>query len=267
MAPVFPSAAASIIEIREVRFLLNRTRDSSLARDTTVQVAGDADSLKLITVPLQRPDETFDLFLELKDSTGAMVFTGGPVTVSPTTSGEPPVVQVPLQYVGVGANAAGVEITTVPPSLLAGEAAMLVAVALDNGGTVIPGTPIAWRSLDTSGATVPIPDSGRVVARDARGVAPIVAELLTGQADTADLVIQPVPTSIVADSGTNATGTVGETLDDSLVARVVADDSLGVEGVPVAFAVTDGVGTLSADSALTDATGHARRAGVHRISR
>lgn len=259
IAPVFEQQAAGIVPIGAIRFILNRGADGALARDTTIQVPPGADSVDLLlTVPVLQPAETFALRLELMDSAGAVVFRGGPVTVTPATGGAPPpIIAVPLAYTGTGANAAAVQILTTGAMVLTGQSVLLNGVALDSASQPIPGTPIEWRSLDSSRAVVPVRDSGRVLGGAVRGNARIVARLLTGQADTVTVAVQPLPSAIRADSGSGQTAVVDSALGSRLVAQVTAADGLGVRGVWVRFTVTAGGGIVSADSVRTDSTGRA----------
>ncbi|HEX9580166.1 MAG TPA: hypothetical protein VF970_03595, partial [Gemmatimonadales bacterium] len=258
IAASFASSAAGIVPIDRARITLIRNTDSTVALDTTVIVNPDSDSLDLsLTVVVFQAAETFTLRLALITPAGDTAFRAGPVTVTPTTGTDPVPVQAPFDYVGTGANAAYVEILTGALNLNTGQTAVLEAAAYDSSNAVIPGTPIAWSSLDTARASVARPDSGRVIAGAQRGAARIVATLLTGPADTGTVNTQPLPTSLVAELGGGQTGVVGATLDVPLGARVLAADGLGVSGVWVRFTVTGGGGALSADSALTDAQGRA----------
>ena len=58
-------------------------------------------------------------------------------------------------------------------------------------------------------------------------------------------------------SGQGQTGAVGGALAQQIVARVLAADNLGVQGLVVTFAVASGAGTLSSTSVVTDANGDA----------
>ncbi len=259
VAPVF-GGAASAIDLASIRFVLTRASDGSIARDTVLQIAAGQDSVDLeLTVPVLIPGETFFLTLAMVDVAGDTVFRGGPTEVTPAASGgTPPVVPVEVVYVGTGFDAVGVSILPRDTSTFFGEAVILTAVALDSLGLPIPGTPIVWSTPDPAQASVPDAGSGRVIGGSARGTARIVAQLLTGQRDTASVSVQPVPNSIVADQGNNQTGDIGGPLGQALVARVLAADGLGVEGVYVIFAVTGGGGSLlPIDSAKTDSTGRA----------
>src|SRR5207302_918387 len=126
--------------------------------------------------------------LALITAAGDTAFRGGPLTVVGTPSAgkgapAPPPVSVPLTYVGTGAGADSVVITVQPSSVITGDTVLFQAVAYAHNAPV-PGTPIGWISLDPLRATVPKPATGKVVGSTQRGAARIVAQLLTGPADT-----------------------------------------------------------------------------------
>jgi DNA-binding beta-propeller fold protein YncE len=253
IAPVFTSEAAGIVPVTAGRFVLRRTADGTVVKDTVITLGANADSVDLtLTVPLLNTTETFELTIALVGPAGDTVFRAGPLTVAPTTGGDPPpLLAVPLTYTGTGSAAASVAIASPDTALFFGGSILLQAQALDSAGQPIPGTPIEWRSLDTARVRVPEADSGRVVGNLQRGVARIVARLLTSQADTVQVTAQPVPNTITVDAGNNQSGPPGTPLAQPLVARVLAADALGVENVWVGFTIAAGGGTLSADSVLT----------------
>ncbi|HEX9727684.1 MAG TPA: hypothetical protein VGA37_04210 [Gemmatimonadales bacterium] len=258
--PVYETAAAATIEIAAIRFVLERQSDGTIARDTVLIIAAGQDSVNLeLTVPVLTQGETFLLTLAMTNAAGDTVFRGGPTEVTPTTAGggSPPAVTIVITYVGVGADAVGVEIVPATASTFTGEAVQLTARALDSSGDPIPGTPVVWSSADTAQATVPDADSGRVVGGASRGTARIVATLLTGQADTGRVAVQPLPTALAAESGDEQTAEVDSTLNQPLVARATAADGLGVRDLPIIFTVTQGGGTVSADTVASDSTGRA----------
>jgi Tol biopolymer transport system component len=258
LAPTFASGSAGIVDIDSVRVRLFRANDE-LALDTVVAVAADAESVALdLRVLVETSDEVFQMFLEFVSPTGETVFTGGPVAVSPSSEDtEPVVIDVEVVYVGVGSNAASVEITSQGATVLFGDTVQLTAVALDGQGQPIPGTPIAWSSLDPTRATVPNEAVGDVVGGSTRGTAVVQASLLTGPIDTASVLVQPTPTLIVLTGGNDQSGTVGNQLPVPITVLVSAADQLPVQGVPVLFQTGDG-GTFSADSVDTDVNGEAQ---------
>jgi hypothetical protein len=259
LAPGFASDVAGIVPVAKARFVLTRIPSGDLAKDTVIDIAAGQDSVDFsLTVMLLDPSETFLLTIALVTPAGDTAFRAGPIEVHPSTSGTVTPIQVTLVYTGVGADAELVAIGAPGGTLVAGDTARLVATAYDSAGGSIPGTPVAWRSLDPTIATVPFPDSGLVVGI-ARGTARIVAQLLTGPADTAGVAVILPPATIVADSGSGQTGPAGGRLPNRIVARVRASDGVGVASVWVKFVVSLGGGSVSADSVLTDGAG---RAGV-----
>lgn len=258
MAPSFAAAAAAV-EVSQIRFLLNRTTDASLARDTTITVPPGADSVELVlTVPVLSSTEVFELRLELRDPQGNVVYRGGPVLVTPATSGTPPVVQVPIRYVGVGANAAAVVIVPAAATVPAGGTVTLAGVALDSAQQPIPGTPVGWRSLDPGVATVPNPDSGRVLAGTTPGTARIEAALLTGQTDTALLTVRAPASQLAVVSGNGQTGTVAAPLAQPAVVVALDAAQTPVPGATVIWSVTGGTGTVAPETTITDTAGRAQ---------
>ncbi|HLB35510.1 MAG TPA: hypothetical protein VJL31_02995, partial [Gemmatimonadales bacterium] len=257
LAPRFESAVADIITIDRFRVLVRRTSDSSTALDTVITVVPGTDSVDLsLRVPMLTSSETFLLTLSLITPAGDTAFQAGPTTVTPTsTGGAPPVIPLTVVYVGVGAEAASVRIVTASSSVFFGDTVTLVAEALDSGGAVIPGTPIAWASLDTLRARVPDITQGKVVGAVQRGGARITTTLLTGQADTTVVLVQPLPVRGIVESGDDQSAQVATLLSQPVRFRVKAADSLGVSGLKVTFSVATGGGSLDLDSAITNDSG------------
>lgn len=258
VASAFTSDAAGIVDVDRVRILLTRLADEAVVRDTVVDLGPSDTVVDLsVRVVLSDPAEQFELWLALIDPVGDTVFRGGPVTVTPTATGAPIPVEVELVYTGVGANAAAVRILT-PDTVIQFDASIdLIAEALDASQSPIPGTPIAWSSLDAQRVFVSDRADGIVVGGTQRGPARIVAQLLTGPADTMVVTAQPPPSTILADSGDGQVGLEGTPLPRHIVARVLGADGLGVEGIPVQFTVTQGGGSLWSTVIPTDTGGRA----------
>ncbi len=220
-----------------------------------VQIAPGSDSVQItIIVPLTSPDVLYRLTIALIAPSGDTVFRGGPVAVEPFTGRSATIDSMPISYVGVGFDAASVEIVTMGARGFFGQAVTVDAVAKDGQGNPIPGTPILWSSLNPQLATVPDPGQGTVVAGMQRGSAQIVATLLTGPADTGSVMIQPPPSAVIGEGGDQQTGPVGGTLTMPLQIQVTGSDGLGVEDVSVDFTTPDG-GSFTSSSVVTDATG------------
>jgi hypothetical protein len=264
--PVFDVRASAVVDFTRVRVILVRpesTNEGQLALDTTIDFPAGADSVRLpVTVQLApgATSEPFDLMLEMLNSVGAVVFRGGPVRVTVTTgilSAAGP--DVPMAYVGVGSDAAGVRFRPPVPSLVYFDsAAVFVAEAYDAAGAAIAGTPVVYQvdPADSAKARVPDASVGRVVGRRVRGPAAVVARLLTGQTARTTLQVQPLPAALAVTGGGAQTGTVHAALSPITV-RVTGADGLGVRSVAVGFAVTSGGGSLSTPTTTTDTAGYA----------
>jgi hypothetical protein len=258
LAPAYPAATAGIVDIDRVRVVLVRLKDESTAVDTIVQVAPGAESLDItLQVTLQSDSEQFLLTLTLITAAGDAAFEAGPFTVTAATGSsqtEPLPIEINFIYVGIGANAAAVQITSENVGVALGDTVVITAVALDSAGAPIPGTPIAWSSLDPQRAQVPDPRTGRVIGGPERGPARIVATLLTGQADTITIGVGAQATALLVVSGNNQSALVGTRLDFPVVIQVVGPDELGVPGILVEFSTEDG-GSFSPAAAISDTFG------------
>lgn len=255
VAPAFQSAgAAGLVDVDQIRFVVVRSADGDTVLDTTVDVQQGSDEVQVdLTVTVSSPGEVFLLSLTLFDLSGNVVFTGGPVEVTATTdpNATPPQIEVALTYVGVGADAVAVFILLPDTSVLFGETVELAAEAVNDLEQPIPGTPIGWSSAN-SFAQVADRTVGQAVAGNQRGVAQIIATLLTGPADTVDIFVRNIV--IVPVAGTNREGLVGRILPVDV--QVVDDLNQPLPNSSVTFAASDG--TLSPNIAVTDAQGLAR---------
>lgn len=259
LAPSFDNNSAVLVEIDRLHLTLRRVSDNSIALDTTVTIAAASDSVDLsFRVGMFTQTDKFELTLQLFSPSDELVFEGGPLTVTPSTGGgdQVPPIDIPLAYVGVGANAAGVRFVTTAAQVFFGGTVGVVAEAFGADGAAIPGTPIAFSSLDPNRASVPDPAAGQVLGGSERGDARIVATLLTGPADTTTVKVQPTPSAVAVVSGNDQSGDVGGTLAQPIVVEVAGADQLPVEGVAIAFASAEG-GTFSPASAVTGVDGRA----------
>ncbi len=184
IAPVF-ARGAGIVDLSHVRVVLTRAGATVPAVDTVVNIQPDADSLSLnLEVTVSSPSEEFELRMAFITPAGDTAFRAGPLTVTPTESEAPVPLEVEAVYTGVGAGAVSVHILDAPPIIPVGNTVELSAEARDAAGEPIPGTPIAWSSLDPDRASVPDPRTGMVIGGPEEGTARIVASLLTSPADT-----------------------------------------------------------------------------------
>lgn len=262
-APTFTSINAGIVAYDRLRVTLLQP-PSTLVLDTVVAISPTDDSVDLtLSVSLSSPREDLLLYLRLLTAAGDTVFRNAPYpqTVTVTSGGVPAVVEAPIEYVGVGFDAVAVAIGQPDTSVLFGDTLQLTATASDAQGQPIPGTPVAWRSLDSLRVRVPDAANGKVVGGAQRGPARIVAELLTGPADTMLVTAQPLPTTLSKVSGDSQTAVPAAPLPMPLRVRVLGSDGLGVS-VPVAFRALATGASVSLDTVLSDSLGYAQVTGT-----
>ena len=136
-----------------------------------------------------------------------------------------------------------------------GQAFAFTAVATDASGAPLAGTPIVWTTLDGARAVLNSSSGGAGHALFVRGDARIVAQLLTGPADTAIVSVSLVAKTIAMQSGDGQKGIVRAALAQPVVVKVTASDGIGVAGVNVAFAAATGGGSVGSAAVVTDAAG------------
>ena len=260
-----PGVAADVVPFDRVRIVLHHD-DGALALDTVVVFPDGVDSLDLtLVIPLSATagpaGEAMSLNMAYVNAAGDTVFRGGPIPVTaapPGVASGSGAVDVPVRYTGPGANAARVVISPRTLRATGGGPFEFSAAAVDGSGVTLGGTPIVWSSLDPARATIDAPSSGRGTTQDTRGSARIVAQLLTGPADTVALDVQPRPRRIALVSGDVQSGAVTRALAQPVVVRVTASDGLPVADVPVQFTVLAGGGTVSPASVNSDENGLAQ---------
>jgi len=265
-APTFESPTAGIVAFDRLRitlFLAASPPPGTPVLDTIIPIPAASDSIDLsLKVPLSSAREDMLLYLRLLNAAGDTVFRNSPYPQPVTvTSGPAALVSAPIEYVGVGFDAVSVAIGTPDTSVLFGDTLGLTATASGASQQPIPGTPIAWRSLDSLRVRVPNHAVAKVVGGPQRGPARIVAQLLTGPADTVIVTAQAIPASLIRVSGDSQTATPAAALPIPLRVRVLGSDGLGVR-VPVLFRALATGAAVSADTAVSDSLGYAEVAGT-----
>ena len=254
--PVFPRIAggarlADVVQFEKVHVVLHRA-DGTVALDTTVLFPVGADSVVLaadvqLASRTGNTGEVFKAELGYLNAAGDVVFKGGPVDLTVVPKGSnttPPPIQIPVNYSGPGASATRVAASPRSVTVSEGQAFNFAASALDASGNALPGTPIVWAALDPSRAVLNSSLSGSGRALNVRGSARIVAQLLTGPADTVVVNVNLLPKSVTLQGGNGQKGITSTALLAPIAVKVTASDGVGVSGVPVNFAVTTGGGSV-----------------------
>jgi hypothetical protein len=256
---------ADVVEFASVRVLLVRVNGDTVV-DRVVAFPPDSTSIRLaFNVTLSQaatPEgEPLDATLKFINATGDTVFSGGPSQVLARSSGgssaPPPEIQV--RYVGTGADAAAITIAPTAHVGLIGTTVGFTAVVTDSTGAPMDSVPVAYTSTDSARVRVNL-RTGQTQLLGARGSALIIAQTLTGQADTATVQITPSASAVVLVSGGSQSARQGSPFPLPVRVRVNAADAQPVAGVPVAFAVTRGQGAVTPSVDTTDVDGIAEAA-------
>lgn len=264
------AGAGSVVPFNRVRVIFRR-EDGSVALDRLVDFPdGQSEVALSLSVPLSRSapstGEPLELFLRYINAAGDTVFSGGPVTVlavpNAGSSTQPTPVNIPVTYTGPGADATGVVIAPDTLWIDAGAAFSFSATAHDASDAEVSDAPLVWSVLDADKLALPSIAAGDGSAKPSRGAARVRVALAaggsgSGWADTAYVMIAPVPGAVVLVSGGAQTAAINAPLPDSIVVRLNATDGEPLAGRTVHFAVATGGGSVSGDSVVTDSLGRA----------
>ncbi|HMA42124.1 MAG TPA: Ig-like domain-containing protein, partial [Gemmatimonadales bacterium] len=189
-----------------------------------------------------------------------LVLSVAVATCGRDTSG--PAIPVPAAIASFAGNAQTGTVGTPLPQ-------PLVALVTAADGTPVAGVAVSWR-VTAGGASV----SAASVTTDSAGRAAVLVTLGHAAGPSADTVTASVarvshaatftatatpaaPAVLSLDAGNRQTGTVGQSLADSLVVAVRDAFGNSSPGVGVTWTVTAGSGSLSASSVTSDAAGRA----------
>ncbi len=200
LSVVLPEGSTGLVPVSSVHLTL--TSAARTAVDTLIQAAPIQDTIKVVLdVRLSMETESFAAAIELMNAAGSIVFSGqlGALTLKSSVT-TPQTANLPVSYVGVGAGASQVEITSTDSILASGDTLTFDAVARDGAGNPIMGTPIRWKSTDASRAMFLPQAPGKLVAGTQRGLVSVVAALLTGPADTASVLVVPAAPSLIGEA-------------------------------------------------------------------
>ncbi|MFI5230278.1 MAG: Ig-like domain-containing protein [Gemmatimonadales bacterium] len=265
LAPVFSRAAAAVaadlasfgIRYDHVRVTLARSPTDTV-KDTTIAFSPESSDASLdLTVDIREPGESFDAAIDFS-SDGRVVFRGtGRVQAHSADETAPAPTQLPIEYVGPGANVTRLVITPRATAVVRTETKAFTAAAFDANNAPVPDALIAWATSNPAVAT--ISSDGLLQPTGASGAVTITASTPSGATDNASVTIILPPASIALVSGGGQTGIVGGLLGAPVVVQVNSADGVGVPGIGIVFAAPAGGGVASA-TVTTDAAGRASAA-------
>ncbi len=253
---VLPSSldlAAFNLAIDNIRLIVVRP-PSDTVFNSTFPFLPSLDSLLLSAeVTLEQSPETFQVTIQML-SGSTLLFTGTQdVTVS-SASNNPPV-QVPVTYSGPGQNVATLTIGPLDSVLTQGASLQFRASAFDAQSNPVTNFYLSWTTSDL--VAVPIDATGRIVAPLTRSTITVSARTPNNVSATTPITFAPVATALSIVSGCGQSGPVLTQLPQPIVAKVIAGDGLGVEGIVVTFTAPAGASVATAQ-VVTDAAGLAQ---------
>jgi hypothetical protein len=251
---------AALVPYTKVRVLVLRAGEVISSKLVAFGAAADTVAVDMSVPLLSRDGDSLQVILRYINAAGDTLFSGGPfdVVVFPGSSANPTAVEMPVLYVGPGADALTISVT--PDSVLAisGQSVPLTAVARNAQEAVVNNAVIGFISRDPARVVIPSLGVGSATVVGARGTTYVVAQLVGGAKDSTKIVIDPRPTTISIEGGNGQSALNGAAFAQPLRVRVRASDNLGVANWPVNFAVTTGAGTLDSTLVYTDSLGFAQ---------
>lgn len=238
--------------------LARRQGEGRVVADTALAVVPGEEVALELRVTTREEGEIFDVELILLNDAETEVFRSEPTPVAAHDDGDPvDPTPVLLEYSGPGSEAARMEVSPDPSSVLVGGQISLEALAFDENDESLGGIPVDWATLDPDVVALADPANGVFQAGDRRGSARIVATLEpAGLADTARIFVTPPPGRISRAGGNDQDGRAGGILPNEIRVRVRDTDGIRLPGQLVIFEPRSG-GSVSPVTAATDERGEA----------
>jgi uncharacterized protein YjdB len=257
---VTPSFSSNVTQVQFAGLVLDQARitivrppSDTIARRNFTFAPESTQLNARIDVTVEGTGDSLDAWIELLAG-GTVVFSGmQPVWVvpGPPPPGKPPI-QIPVNFVGPGAQVATLTITPSSTSLFFGENQQFTVAAMDSSQQAVATFYAGWTTTDTAHRITAL---GRLDAGNRRGAFWVIAHTPTGIRDSARVTVSPVASAIAIVSGNGQSGTVGTLLALPLVVRVTAADNGPVAGVDVAFSAQTGGGSVTTANVVTDTLG------------
>ena len=264
-AAIYASLPLFGLTVQSLRLVLLRPGTADTLKDTTVTVTEGQDSVVVeLLVVLRQSEERLTAALEMRSGSVLLFYGTTSVTAyaGANPAAPPPPVLVPL-WVGPGAAATKVRIAPRDTTIAATGRVTFAAVATTATNVVVTNpefvSRLAWANLDPTLGTIPS-TGGDFVGSGARGTARITVATPNLLRDTVRVTLVPAATQVVTVSGSGQSGDAGTALAQPFIVEVRAADNLSVPNVKVRFRAVTGGGSVSPDSAITNAQGRAQAA-------
>lgn len=255
LAPGLASFAGTLVDAARVRVVRPTTGGPQVIVDTIAPFPATSTQITLrLLVPLRARTEKLLVRIDLLAAKVPLL--GGEEVVDVYALGFGPAAtpRPVLSYIGPGGTATTLVIEPRDTVLTFGSTFTFRPQAFDQNNTPVTTLLLLWTSSDP---TVPVTQTGQVVAPPARSTVWVRAETPTSLMDSTRVRIAPPPALVSLLGGDNQTALAGALLQAPLAVRVLASDGLGVPGVVVRFRPVAGLGTVNSAVVVTDDAGDA----------
>lgn len=220
----------------------------------------DTGTVFKLTFPYTNADDRFEVLGYGFSAFGDTLYRVGPAAFAMTDArrdGNVAAVSLvlPPVYVGPGVTATRLTITPRPVTTEEGKATALTATLTDASGKVLssPTFRYRWFSMDNGIAHFQDERIGVVTGGQKPGSTRIVAVFEgTELRDSVSVINTVRPAQLRVINGNNQTGRVSTVLLNPISVQVLSASGLPIGGVPVAFTVTQGGGSVNAASRTTN---------------
>ena len=258
LQPILPPSyapGAFNLAVDRARIQLIRAPAESVL-DTTVYFPANETQLTVrLKVPLNSRREELTAAIELR-SIQTLLFAGTATITVDEAGGIAP--QVPMQYVGPGADITRIEISPRDTAIKPGDRYTFTVRAYRLTAPVEEFY-ISWSSSDPAGA--PVDATGTMTAPGAPGSTTLRAVSPTGIRDSTVIAFSPPASSLAITGGDGQTWVAGVQMPGLLVVQARAFGGQGVPGVRVRFRALSG-GIVRDTLVTTDPLGLARTAAI-----
>jgi hypothetical protein len=257
IVPVLPaSPSMAVLAMNRVRLVVVRPPSTTLL-DRVYSFPANASELTIDeNVPLIGDVESLEVSVTLLSD--ATTLFSGSTSVEVRAGRDATPVEVPVDYVGPGANIASLVIAPRDTVIPFGGQVSFRASAIDAQQQPVPDFFVTWSSNDP--ARVPSA-TGVLQGGNARATVVVTARAPSGAFSTSTVTVAPPAASIVKVAGDNQSAAVGARLPQQLEVEVRAADNLPVAGAVVSFAAQGG-GSVDRATVTTDASGRASTGAV-----
>ena len=261
--PVMPDVSAfgalSSIVFDRVQVIVTLS-NNDIAVDTIIPFHPDSNSVRLrVRLPITSDKDS--VLVQVALLAGAQpLFAGQRVAPVGLGTAAGNVVQVPLAYVGPGAQVTTVNLVPVDSVLSLGDSIVMRADGFDGAGSSVPQFYVSWSTDDPTLATVN--GVGLLRAPPVRGVVTVMARTPNGVSATTPMTFVPPAVSIVKVAGDGQIDQPGVPLPIPFVVQVNAADGVGVKGVAVQFRSLDPQASVADPIVITDGAGQATTTAV-----